>query len=82
MGKGILDTNPRNVDHLLDRYTSLLDLKRDDVHVRRLIIADSVYRIVTDTIADQQNPAFHRVAKQHLEKNRIFLEEVVFNCKH
>jgi len=71
------------IDNFLEGYlsamknTSLFE-DADKKYVKKAILGDCIYRIITDTIADHQAQNLSIVAERHLENNREFIRKYFY----
>jgi len=82
--RALLDYGPEEVEQIIDKYTRLMAntllSKIGAEKLRKLILGDSLYRLITDFIADRQNPGFEEVAKRHYDRDRRYVEKVIMPC--
>ena len=78
MSRAILDLETSEVDAFIAQYLERLkELPLGEAEIKRLILGDCLYRIVTDSIADRQTVHFASIAERHLQRDSKFLREVV-----
>lgn len=81
MARALTDGTPEKMGDTIERYISLLGdtafVKEHGDEIKRAIYGDCLYRIVTDTIADQQSKHFEDIAKIHLERHRGFVDKII-----
>ncbi|VVB81649.1 Phosphotransferase enzyme family protein [uncultured archaeon] len=79
--RALLDLNPNEVEGVIEKYTRLMKntslLEMGAEKLRKLILGDALYRLMTDFIADRLNPGFEEVAKRHYGRDRQFVEAVI-----
>ena len=81
IAKSLLDLPYSEVDSFVDRYIyavkdSIPGVSKEEL--RKLIIGDCLYRILTDSVSDRQTDNFKEVAARHLIRDKAFLERFVF----
>ncbi len=79
--RALLDYGPDEVEQIINKYIGLMKntplLEIGAEKVRKLILGDSLCRLITDFIADRQNPGFEEVAKRHYDRDRHYVETVI-----
>jgi len=79
--RALLDMNSDEVEDCIERYTRLMRgtvlAKIGAEKLRKLILGDSLYRLITDFISDRQNPEFKDVATRHYERDKMFVQNIL-----